>query len=111
MEYVWIKKFDQPHFGSVTTSNGKMAASCLGMDIQFHACASGSPFERLENAHDGWVKSVCFSPDNSHFVSVGADGSIKLWRSPNDDHLTRPDVDRSAKKRTTAASGSGASKT
>ena len=29
--------------------------------------------------HSDWIISVCFSPDGTKIVSVGADSSIKVW--------------------------------
>ncbi|CAH2231029.1 jg3471 [Pararge aegeria aegeria] len=32
-------------------------------------------------AHEGWVRSLCFTPDGQNFMSVGDDKTIKTWKS------------------------------
>lgn len=37
-------------------------------------------------AHDGYVRGICYTPSAEHFLSVGDDKTIKVWKSElNDD--------------------------
>ena len=36
-------------------------------------------FLRRFSGHDGWVTSVSFTPDGTHAVSGGLDGTVRLW--------------------------------
>ena len=37
---------------------------------------------RTYQGHDGWVMNVDFSPDSLHFMSAGADETLRLWKLP-----------------------------
>ncbi|CAH0714460.1 unnamed protein product, partial [Brenthis ino] len=32
-------------------------------------------------AHEGWVRSICYTPNGQHFTSVGDDKTIKTWKT------------------------------
>ena len=32
-------------------------------------------------AHEGWVRSICFTPNGQQFTSVGDDKTIKTWKT------------------------------
>lgn len=54
----------------VAAGNGSITVYDAGtLDIIFH----------IENAHDGRINDVAFSPDGSLIVSGGDDGALKLW--------------------------------
>jgi len=62
----WSPEWDK----IVAAGNGSITVYDAGtLDIIFH----------IENAHDGRINDVAFSPDGSLIVSGGDDGALKLW--------------------------------
>lgn len=60
--------------------NGELAVS-VGTDKKI-VLYDGKTFEvkkELENAHNGGIYSVCWSPDGSKFLTASADKTCKIW--------------------------------
>jgi WD40 repeat protein len=46
----------------------------------FDAATAPQP-DRIIDAHDGWVRAIAVSPDNSKFATCGNDNLVKLWNA------------------------------
>ncbi len=40
---------------------------------------AAAPSWKVEKAHDGWIRSICVSPDGVLLASCGRDGHVRLW--------------------------------
>jgi len=60
--------------------SGAIVAS-VGSDkkIQLYDGTSGQPTQAVENAHEGSIYSIAWSPDSTKFITSSADKTVKLW--------------------------------
>ena len=54
---------------------------CYSHLLCFHSPGTLDLKAAKENAHNGWVMSVCYDKDGEKIVSGGQDGTIKVWDS------------------------------
>ncbi|HUY34789.1 MAG TPA: c-type cytochrome domain-containing protein [Pirellulales bacterium] len=71
-------------YGASWSGDGKLVAfGCADNTVRAIEAATGKQV-LYQGAHSDWVLDTAFSTDNSHLVSVGRDGSMKLTDVPTE---------------------------
>lgn len=65
----------------VSMTSGAYDGGICVWDLPTKAC------KRKFDAHDGWVRGICYNVDGSKFLSVGDDRTVKTWNAFDDEEL------------------------
>jgi WD40 repeat protein/serine/threonine protein kinase len=73
------------------SADGKFVVTC-SESVKIWDAATGAPLYRLENPHEGSVRSVAFSPvaASLEFCTAGTDGTARTWRWSPDEKSVVP---------------------
>uniref|UniRef100_A0A336LJS7 DDB1- and CUL4-associated factor 13 n=1 Tax=Culicoides sonorensis TaxID=179676 RepID=A0A336LJS7_CULSO len=69
----------------VSMASGAYDGGICIWDLPMRQCT------RRFDAHNGWVRAMCYNTDGSKFFSVGDDKTIKTWASYRDESEEDPD--------------------
>ncbi len=81
LEVAWEMKIQKREIHALKFSPKKDTLTVAGMnspEVRFFDPAAGEPLRAIE-AHDPFVMSFDYTPDEVHFASTGYDGTLKIW--------------------------------